>query len=335
MQPGQHSTSAQAVAAPGSRSISAYVAVRPVGAGRPGVPLQRAEVGRPHQRRGLVHDQVGACLARARLRIVPARQPLRGVRRAAACARTLGLRAVWEAVHVQRPAGQVRQDGRRDPRGVADDSRLVTGCSPARPGRAPCPGWSAAVRGRRPPRAAGPSASSAASSSPAWPRSRPASARPRPRGGQVRPPHPVGVGLTSSLVRPLSTDRGWSSAFQPSTAYSSCLCSSSHCSLPASSVPVAPGRIGPGASHRTCRGAVRRRPRPPPGRGACGSHVPASQTITSPPPYSPAGMTPSKSRYSMGWSSTWMAACRTPGSSVGPFGTAQLTSTPSISSRRS
>ena len=32
---------------------------------------------------------------------------------------------------------------------------------------------------------------------------------------------------------------------------------------------------------------------------ACGSHVPVSHTITSPPPYCPDGITPSKSRYSM------------------------------------
>ena len=60
-----------------------------------------------------------------------------------------------------------------------------------------------------------------------------------------------------------------------------------------------------------------------------------SQTITSPPPYSPAGITPSKSRYSIGWSSTWIALRRAFGSSVGPRGTAQLASTPSISNRRS
>ena len=51
---------------------------------------------------------------------------------------------------------------------------------------------------------------------------------------------------------------------------------------------------------------------------ACGSQVPMSQTITSPPPYSPAGITPSKSRYSTGWSSTCTAIRRTAGSSVGP-----------------
>ena len=45
--------------------------------------------------------------------------------------------------------------------------------------------------------------------------------------------------------------------------------------------------------------------------------------MTSPAPYCFAGITPSKSKYSIGWSSTWTAMRRTPGSSVGPFGTAQ------------
>ena len=66
-----------------------------------------------------------------------------------------------------------------------------------------------------------------------------------------------------------------------------------------------------------------------------GSHVPQSQTITSPPPYSPLGMIPSKSKYSMGWSSTCTASCLPFGSSVGPLGTAQLASTPPTSSRKS
>ena len=78
-----------------------------------------------------------------------------------------------------------------------------------------------------------------------------------------------------------------------------------------------------------------RRHRRPGSSVPCGSQVPGSHTITSPPPYWPRGMTPSKSRYSIGWSSTWTASRLTAGSSVGPFGTAQLTSTPSISNRKS
>ena len=46
-------------------------------------------------------------------------------------------------------------------------------------------------------------------------------------------------------------------------------------------------------------------------------------------------MIPSKSAYSSGWSSVCAAKCFSLGSRVGPFGTAQLTSTPSISSRKS
>ena len=49
-----------------------------------------------------------------------------------------------------------------------------------------------------------------------------------------------------------------------------------------------------------------------------GSHVPQSHTMTSPPPYSPSGITPSKSKYSSGWSSTWTAIRLTSGRGSGP-----------------
>ena len=78
-----------------------------------------------------------------------------------------------------------------------------------------------------------------------------------------------------------------------------------------------------------------RRPVRGEGSPGSGSKMPQSQTITSPPPYSFAGITPSKGRYSIGWSSVRIASRRAFGSSVGPFGTAQLTSTPSISRRKS
>ena len=64
-----------------------------------------------------------------------------------------------------------------------------------------------------------------------------------------------------------------------------------------------------------------------------GSKVPQSQMMTSPAPYSPWGITPSKSKYSIGWSSVRMARRFSSGSRVGPFGTAQLTRTPFTSSR--
>ena len=60
-----------------------------------------------------------------------------------------------------------------------------------------------------------------------------------------------------------------------------------------------------------------------------------SHTIISPPPYSPAGITPSNSMYSTGWSSTWTASFLSAGSAEIPFGTAHETRTPPISRRRS
>ena len=41
----------------------------------------------------------------------------------------------------------------------------------------------------------------------------------------------------------------------------------------------------------------------PSSASSIGAQVPASQTIIGPPPYSPSGITPSKSMYSSGWSS--------------------------------
>ena len=67
----------------------------------------------------------------------------------------------------------------------------------------------------------------------------------------------------------------------------------------------------------------------------CGSHVPSSQSITVPPPYSPFGIVPSKFRYSSGCSSTRTASLLSRVSYEGPFGTAQLRSAPSHSSRKS
>ena len=54
-----------------------------------------------------------------------------------------------------------------------------------------------------------------------------------------------------------------------------------------------------------------------------------------PPPYSPFGITPSKVRYSSGWSSVCTARRFSPGTRLGPRVTAQLFSTPSSSSLRS
>ena len=120
-------------------------------------------------------------------------------------------------------------------------SRLVTGVSPGRAGNSTLSRL--VTRSSRPKTAhvaGGPSASSAASSSAVGAAGRRLQRRPRRRAAGRSERHSrSGSALTSSLVRPLSTDAGWSSASQPSTAYSSCLCSSSHCSLPAASGPGA------------------------------------------------------------------------------------------------
>ncbi len=162
--------------------------------------------------------------------------------------------------------------------------------------------------------------------------------------------------LTSSFVRPLRTLRGWSSASQPSMAWPSRLWISSHSSGPPAGGggSVAPGGSGPPGTG-SGRGVVRTRVNRPrsfspcstslsspaasaaAGSGVCasGTQVPQSHTMTSPAPYWWAGMTPSKSTYSSGWSSTRIAIRRAVGSRDGPRGTAQLTSTPPTSRRRS
>ncbi len=64
-------------------------------------------------------------------------------------------------------------------------------------------------------------------------------------------------------------------------------------------------------------------------------YVPESQICTRPAPYSPRGISPSKLAYSSGWSSVRTARWLRPGSVGSPLGSAQLTSTPSRSSRKS
>ena len=57
--------------------------------------------------------------------------------------------------------------------------------------------------------------------------------------------------------------------------------------------------------------------------------------VTAPPPYSPRGIWPWKVAYSSGWSSVCTARWFCAGSSGTPFGSAQETSTPPRSSRKS
>ena len=65
------------------------------------------------------------------------------------------------------------------------------------------------------------------------------------------------------------------------------------------------------------------------------SYVPASQIVMTPAPYCPFGMTPWKSRYSIGWFSVCTARLFFFVVEGMPLGTAQFTSTPSRSRRTS
>ncbi len=185
--------------------------VRLVGARGPGVPFQRAEVGRPDQRGRLVHHQVGAGLAGLGSRVGPARQPARRVVGQLLVPEPGGVRAAREAVHVQRPARQVGQRDRGDLRGIADqlplghrrravarrEQRLVQVGQlelPAEHGPAAAVAERVQagqlVRGR-------PGAAAAGGAAP-----RPAAAGRSDR--HIR----SGSAFTSSLVRPLSTEAG-------------------------------------------------------------------------------------------------------------------------------
>jgi hypothetical protein len=217
-------------------------------------------------------------------------------------------------------------------------SRLVTGSSPARGGKSTLSRL-VTLRSRpktchTPPDARSPSSSRRASS-PAGSAVALSGTAARAAGWSERHIR-SGSALTSSLVRPLSTERGWSSGSHPPFANSSFLCSSSHRSrspsLPVRTSTKRPRSFSPNMSRCSSPPASAR---PGSSTPSAGRQVPASHTMTSPPPYPPAGMIPSKSMYSMGWSSTWKAARRAFGSSVGPLGTAQLASTPSISRRKS
>ena len=103
---------------------------------RPRVPLQRAEVRRPHQRGRLVDDEVGPRLPLVRLRVVPPRHPVGRVLRQLLVPEARPVRAVREAVHVEGPAraGRAARPG-RSRAAYRTSSRLVTGGSPSRPGK--------------------------------------------------------------------------------------------------------------------------------------------------------------------------------------------------------
>ena len=146
-----------------------------------------------------------------------------------------------------------------------------------------------------------------------------------------------GCACTSSFVRPLRTDCGNCSASHPVTACSSLLVEDEPLLLAAAVLAAADQHeaavqllavqvdvelaVGDGL-HRIV-GVHRLRRCPSPRRSRRRRRTRR------------AGITPSKSKYSIGWSSTCTPSRFTFGSSDGPFGIAQLTSTPSISSRKS
>ena len=264
---------------------------------RPGMELDRRVVREPDQRRGAVRDEVLLALARVRFGVLPPGHPVRRVRRRLLLPEALGADAVREAVQVERAALQVGEQRRGDRREVADEVALGDGRARRRgPGRAPCRGWSARARGpgRSTSALAGSPSSSASSSvggrgelGPFGMRGLLTVARVQSRSG---------LALTSSFVRPLRTDRGWSSGSQPSTACSSRLCSTSQLSLPRSRSRLDAHEDDLAAQLLAVQihvqlARVDRRAR---SSASWSSHVPRSQTITSPPPYSPAGITPSK-----------------------------------------
>ncbi len=169
--------------------------------------------------------------------------------------------AVGEAVQVDaagRPGTAASPGAMR--RVVADEVALgERRPSALAPGTGPCRGWSAAARSpssshvppcavrRAPParrrwarhgepaplrsrlRAAPPAAFRVRSAAPGTARSTACSAS---AAGRSLCHSASGAAATSSLVRPDFTDSGCSSGSHPASAYSSCLCSRSHCSLP-------------------------------------------------------------------------------------------------------
>ena len=329
MQAGEHEHVVEGAArSPGSMSIIAHVGWCGSRGGRgPRVELDGAVVGHPRQRGGRVEDEVQLGLAGVGVLVAPASEPVGGVRRRGLVPEAWLGDAVGEAVQVHRPVGEVRQHRRRDRRVVADQVALgQRRMRPASPGTAPCRGWSASACARRAATCPDlPSASSAASSSASAPTQ---SERARPAGGRR------GLDL---VVGPAGLHRPWVVLGIPArrrrrrracaaAAIAPCCrrglrrtSTNRPLQLLAVEIEVQVARLDRG--DRIV--AVGGRPRAPVPHDDVAAAVLA------------AGITPSKSKYSSGWSSTCTAMRFTSGSSVGPFGTAQLISTPSASSRRS
>ena len=139
---------------------------------------------------------------------------------------------------------------------------------------------------------------------------------------------PFTLSGASAVISPAAPSRAASSR--------SLMRSQLRASRASSSPPRMRTSVQPPASLRPCRWNLSLPPaNAPAGSGSSVDQVPRSHSTTSPAPYWRGGITPSKSPYSSGWSSVSTASRRSPGSRLGPLGTAQLRSTPSSSSRKS
>ncbi len=322
---------------------------------RPRVQLDAAEVGQPHHRRHAVGHRVPLGLAPVGLVVVPPLHEVGGVRRRLLVPEARLVDAVGVAVGVERPAAQVAQDRRRDHRVVADEVALgqrlgvvvaareqhlvevgegervaldlpaalrpegVEGGELVRgrpvPGRRLRPGLVGLGLG--------------------------AGAHPHLGlvGRPVAVPLVVGVGL-DLVVGAAGLDGGGVVLGVPARLGVVVVLVEHEPLLLAAARP-GPFSVRTSTNRPASRSPVRSKWISPASMAAAGSsvstgaQVPRSHTMTSPPPYCPAPITPSNSAYSMGWSSTWTARRRALGSSVGPLGTAQLASTPSTSRRKS
>ena len=150
--------------------------------------------------------------------------------------------------------------------------------------------------------------------------------------------HPRASAVWAISARALNPPRATSSQRRPDRTLAGCSATMSDPRRAASSTvltriqrrsPVRvsakpPVSLWPRSSTTRCAGSSRTR-----------SKSPSSQTITAPEPRDEPSWTPSNSPAARLWSGTGTASRRTPGSSDGPFGTAQERSTPSSSSRRS
>ena len=310
------------------------------------MPLQRAVVRRPDQRGGLVHDEVRARLARARRRGCPngGSSPARGSG-SCFCQNPFVAAPLGEPVHVERRAGEVGQHDRRDPaRRSAMQSRLVTGSPPGRAGnRDLVEIGEPQARGRTPPRCRPTRSASSAPSSPVTrPGRGPADASLPCRhvlaGGRSDRHSRSGSAFTSRWYGRSAPSGDGPRGPSPATASLVVLVQQQ---------PLVPaGVLGPVRTSTkrpaellavACRGAARRRR-----RRLAGSSVAVQAPRCRGPRRSRhrrrtgrAGSPPRSRGTRSDGPRRGPRPAASPGSRVGPFGTAQLTSTPPISSRKS